>query len=75
MMPMMPPPWPAPQRSGGKSVFIAILAVLLIFSVVINFALLVFAALSAGPQPGHTVQKVLKSGDASQGIAVIVESL
>ena len=72
MMPMMPPPWMAPQRGGGgKGFFIAILAVLLIFSVVINIALVMFAAISAGPEPGNSVQKVLKSGDAKQGIAVI----
>lgn len=74
MPPMMPPPWmmAVPRQSGpGKGIAIAMLSIVLLISLVMNFVLVLIVALSAGPEPGQSQQQVITEGDSSQGIAVI----
>ncbi len=72
-MPPMMPPWPPypPPRRGGRGVLIGLLTVALAISLLVNLVLFLVALMGAGPEPGAAVQRVERSGDRSQTVAII----
>src|ERR1700722_6685173 len=69
--PMMPPPWqPPPRRGAGRTFFMVILILVLLFSIVLNFGLLIEIGASSGLSANGIKETTLVAGDEKQKIVV-----
>jgi protease IV len=70
--PMMPPPWqPPPRRGAGRTIFMVILILVLLFSIVLNFGLLIEIGASSGLSANGIKETTLVAGDEKQKIVVV----
>ncbi len=70
--PMMPPPWqPPPRRGIGRTIFMVILILVLLFSIILNVGLMVMVGANSGLATNGIKETTLVDGDAKQKIVVV----